>query len=216
MSGYKVWDFWADKYNRLWVQRYSLEPTRKAIAKCILDKCETQDGVKILDIGCGTGQLAGELGERGRKYKYLGIDVSKNMISQALKDNYKNAEFIVCDIEDFDYSNTDVSEFDIIVSSHSLPYFKNKPNILAKINKMLSSRGVFILVNASENNFYDKIIMKFVKLTTSKAEYLSRNMLLFLLKKNGFEIIRDEIIREKVFMPTICFITCAKGKEAIK
>ena len=52
-----IWDFWATKYNRLWVQRYSLTPTREYLLKVV----DINRPLKILDLGCGPGELIEEL-----------------------------------------------------------------------------------------------------------------------------------------------------------
>ena len=49
---FNIWNFWADKYDKLWVQKYSLKPTRNYIVKA-LSKYIKNDGIKVLDLGCG-------------------------------------------------------------------------------------------------------------------------------------------------------------------
>ena len=74
---YEVWEKLAHKYNRLWVQKYSLGPTRREILKIALPMLEENPNLKILDIGCGTGQLIGEISSQYKELYYLGIDVAK-------------------------------------------------------------------------------------------------------------------------------------------
>jgi methyltransferase type 12 len=50
-----IWDFWANYYNKLWVQKYSLKPSRDKVID-IIKKTKIKNG-DLLDMGCGTGQL---------------------------------------------------------------------------------------------------------------------------------------------------------------
>ena len=72
MSG-NIWNEIANKYERLWVQKYSLAPTRKKIVELIRE-FKSNDNFKLLDIGCGTGQLIGDLikiRKNGELFKFL-------------------------------------------------------------------------------------------------------------------------------------------------
>ncbi len=76
-----IWDFWAKYYNRLWVQKYSLTPTRVCV-KNIIRNFGTGEG-NFLDMGCGTGQLIKEISEEFSFSNIVGIDLSKEMINRA-------------------------------------------------------------------------------------------------------------------------------------
>src|SRR5260370_27623508 len=53
-------------------------------------------GSNVLDVGCGTGHLAGELMRRG--YKAWGVDLSDGMVEYA-REHYRQDRFRVGDIE---------------------------------------------------------------------------------------------------------------------
>lgn len=179
MSNKRIWDFWAKYYERLWVQKISLEPTRKMvieeISKYVDDKNKYYN---ILDIGCGTGQTLFEIIKKFEMYKIKikGIDFSEEMIKEAnLKKmgiNYKNGEvdFLQIDVNNLNIIN---DKFDIIICTHSFPYYKNQKRVIESIEKMLNNDGIIVFVQASINNLYDRIAMFFVKLTTGNAKYLS-------------------------------------------
>jgi len=196
-----IWDYWADKYENLWVQKYSLAPTRKAIIDSLIPILYKDKKYRILDIGCGTGQLQREIENVFKDFdiEYTGVDASEKMID-ICKARDSRANWIVSNIEDFESS---MGEFDIIICSHSFPYFKDKKNIIDKFHRLLKKRGVLILAQASANSLYDSFVMFFVKFTTSKAEYLSIPAILQ-LAENKFKTVDIVKIKEKFYMPTIC------------
>jgi len=68
-------------------------------------------GSRILDLCCGTGQLAQMLSERG--YRVTGIDVSPEMIRFA-RENAPGAEFVIDDARRFSFEEG----FDAVVSTY--------------------------------------------------------------------------------------------------
>jgi len=206
-----IWDFWADKYERLWVQKYSLGPSRKAIIKKIDSVLQKVDHYRILDMGCGTGQLLREMQERFSEFdiSYLGVDASHGMI-KAAGEKSKDIGYVISSVEDFDEGE---GAYDIIVCSHSFPYYKDKAHIVEKLYRLMKKGGLLILVQASGNNLYDILALSFVKLTTSRAEYLSKKNMVALLE-NNFENVEVATIKERFYMPSICMFTAVKGEKS--
>ncbi|MHB8127605.1 MAG: class I SAM-dependent DNA methyltransferase [Mobilitalea sp.] len=194
-----VWDKLAKKYDNLWVQNYSLAPTRKAV----LINIEKLDNInKLLDIGCGTGQLLQEIYINNKNIKLYGLDKSEQMIAQA-KSKKSGATLFCADISEDNILESLGGDFDLVVCCHSFPYYKNKPDVINKIYNLLNDRGYVIFAQASINSFYDKVAMSIVEKTAEKADYLSRKDFIALTEKK-FEIKEEFQIQEKWFMPSIC------------
>lgn len=66
-------------------------------------------GKKILDFGCGKGDLYGFIKERDISINYCGIDVNENLIKLA-KSKYPETEFIAVDLEESEFERV----FDVI------------------------------------------------------------------------------------------------------
>ena len=197
---YEVWEKLAHKYNNLWVQKYSLGPTRREVKKIVLPLLEKNKELKILDIGCGTGQLIKEISDQYKMVNYLGIDVAENMIDIAKKNNKgKNIKFKTSSIETFESAD----KYDIIICTHAFPYFPNKEDMIKKMAGLCNKKGQVIIVNSSTNSLKDLIINFFLKATTSKAKYLSIDEMKKLFKTAKLKVKNIEIIRERFYMPTI-------------
>lgn len=204
---YEVWEKLAHKYNNLWVQKYSLSPTRREVLKIVLPLLKKNNKLKILDIGCGTGQLIKDIYEKEKNINYLGIDVAENMINIARENvNSKNIKFEICPIEHFNTKE----KYDIIICTHAFPYFPKKNSVVRKISKLCNKNANIIIVNSSTNSLKDLLINFFLKATTSKAKYLSIKEMKRLFKNNNLKVKRVNIIREKFYMPTIALFHVVK------
>lgn len=197
---YEVWEKLAHKYNRLWVQKYSLRPTRREVLRIVLPLLEKNKNARILEIGCGTGQLIREISRKYGNVRYLGIDVAENMIKIARTSNTApNLKFTVCPIERFDSGD----RFDIIICTHAFPYFPDKTGALRKIAGLCAENASIVMVQSSTNDLKDLIINFFLKATTSKAKYPSIKEMRRLFAGAGLKVKRIGVIRERRYMPTI-------------
>ena len=203
---FNIWNFWADKYDKLWVQKYSLKPTRNYIVKA-LSKYIKNDEIKVLDLGCGTGELIFELTNKFNKFEVTGIDFSEKMIEISKKRN-PSAKHLKMDASELNILD---SKYDIILCTHSMPYYKEPKNVFKHLNNLLSDEGKLLIGFASGDSIYDKFILGFVKLTTGKANYPSDNEFRAMIFP-FFEVENLKIIRKKFFMPRIAVYTLKKVK----
>ncbi len=94
----------------------------------------------FLDVGCGNGWVVRKIAKEKACKKSIGIDISKNMISQAKKKkDSKKEEFFHTDIESWKYNG----KFDFIFSMESLYYANSLKIALEKIFKLLKPGGQF-------------------------------------------------------------------------
>ena len=200
-----IWNFWASKYDKLWVQKYSLKPTRNYILKSLSD-IKTNDTINVLDLGCGPGQLINEISEKFQNLEITGIDFSEKMLEVSKSRNPK-AQHIKLDAEELDKLK---GKFNIIICTHSLPYYKEPEKIMKELCRLLKDNGRIFMGFASGNSFYDKLILSFVKLTTGPANYPS-DMKFKELTSLYFQVEKLKIIKEKFFMPRIAVYTLKKA-----
>lgn len=211
MDAMGIWDFWAGKYEKLWVQKYSLAPTRKTIVNKLRKIINSKDKkYSILDSGCGTGQLLRDIKAEfsGYDLELTGIDFSSGMIAEA-KAQSRDFSYMVCNIETFEGID---KSYDIIVCSHSFPYYKDKRSVIEKFSGLLREGGSLIMAQASQNNLYDSVVMPFVKLTTSKASYPSVMDVVNMLEPHfcNIETVR---IKERFYMPSIYMFAGVKSES---
>ena len=222
----KVWDFWSRFYDRLWVQRVSLGPTRRAVAAKLAGRLSP--ATRVLDVGCGIGELLGELsqgaikdqasastntsasadGQESSPGLFLGVDASPGMIERA-RNRHPELTFEVRDASRLrglavgdEAQGQGQSGFDVILCTHSLPYYADPEQVLADMAALLGPGGVLLLAQASANSFYDEAVLSLVKLTTGTASYYSIEALKRLAAAR-FEVASVEKVPTAWFMPSI-------------
>jgi ubiquinone/menaquinone biosynthesis C-methylase UbiE len=104
-----------------------------------------QTGEKILDLGCGTGDLANKLNQLG--VHIIGVDKSENMVQQAQK-KYPALTFKVQDAVNLGYSN----EFDAVFSNATLHWVKAPQPALQSIYHALKPGGRFVAEFGGKGN----------------------------------------------------------------
>lgn len=194
-----VWNFWANYYDKLWVQHISLAPTRALVTANIGNLLLEKERLVILDMGCGTGQQYGEIfSEFGpNHFQYLGVDLSPLMIAKAIE-KYPEADFQTTDVADF----RSATKFDVIICSHSFPYYNDARKTLAMLAGLLTPGGTLLLSQACMNSLFDKIVLTGVGLTTGHANYRS------ILDMQGlgadlFQTLATTRISHRFFMPSL-------------
>ena len=95
-----------------------------------------KQGEKILDLGCGTGDLANTLSEYG--VEIVGVDNSENMVKQAIH-KYGHIPFKVQDATNLDYHN----EFHAVFSNATLHWVQSASQALHGIYQSLKQGGRF-------------------------------------------------------------------------
>lgn len=106
-------------------------------------------GAKILDLGCGTGELIAELQERG--CDVWGVDFDKNAIEVA-KNQFNLKNVYLESFDDF-FQRTDLPLFNIITLFEVLEHLDNPLEFIRNVKKMLKSDGKIILTTPSRQRF---------------------------------------------------------------
>ncbi|MCK5686670.1 methyltransferase domain-containing protein, partial [bacterium] len=152
-----IWDFWADYYDGLWAQKYSLGPTQKKVTDKIK---ELGINGMHLDLGCGTGKLIHEMDIEG--IKSVGLDRSINML--------KNVQQPINSQKDiFQGSGTALpfkdNCFDCLTALHSLPYMFPKSEAFKEFSRVCKKDGILIIANANAETLWDHFFIMFIKMT---------------------------------------------------
>ncbi|MDK2771302.1 MAG: class I SAM-dependent methyltransferase [Flavobacterium sp.] len=103
----------------------------------------TKEKAKILDVGCGPGNISKYLLSKRPDYAIFGIDIAPNMVELAKKNN-PTADFLVMDSRNI---NEIQAKFDAIVCGFCLPYLSDLDceKFLADCYHLLHENGLIYL-----------------------------------------------------------------------
>lgn len=142
---------------------------------------------KILDVGCGTGVLAGILTDYG--YDVTGIDISDSAIEKC---HEKGINAYVQDLsEPFSFKER---EFDCILMSEVLEHIVDPIQVLRKLRAVLKPGGVMIITTPNSVFFTRRLRYLIGKSSTetqnfSHLRFFSKKLLSSVVTAAGFQIV---------------------------
>ena len=104
-----------------------------------------KEGERILDVGCGTGDLASEITAQGATV--VGTDTSEEMILAA-KQKYPMIEFSTQDATAMHFAN----EFDAVFSNAALHWMKQQDKVIQNVYNALKPGGRFVAEMGGHGN----------------------------------------------------------------
>lgn len=122
---------------------FRASPTHRVRLKAILDLIRREfpnpDGVRVLEVGCGTGNIALPIAHAG--YSILGIDIDTTSIGIARNRNaFPHAQFEVCPLSDLQGA-----PYDVVILTEVLEHVPSYRELLSDIRRRLAPRGLLIL-----------------------------------------------------------------------
>lgn len=197
-AGRTIWDYWAPRYDRLYVQRVSLGPSR-ALVHAHIDEVSPA-ARRFLDLGCGIGQFARELAERHAEAEVVGLDPTHGMIERARRDfAHPRVRYLEGSIE----AAPADGGFDVVTCMHAFPYIPDPAAAAARFKSLLRPGGRVIIIQANAHSGFDRFILWFVERTTTPARYRSTAELAAILATGG---LRPGVVRplpRRMFVPSI-------------
>ena len=111
----------------------------------LIELLQPRPGERILDLGCGTGQLTAEIAASGAHV--VGLDSSPEMLGQA-RQNYPHLKFVLADATDFRFDEP----FDAVFSNAALHWVKDAEASVACIAAALRPGGRFVAEYGGKGN----------------------------------------------------------------
>ena len=131
------------------MERFGAGWTRALEHADLLALLPPADGRRALDLGCGAGQLAHYLAERGAA-EVLGVDISERMLALARADRaHPRVTYQRAAIENLAFPP---ARFDLVVSSLALHYVEDYRGLMRRVADWLAPGG--ILVYSTEHPIY--------------------------------------------------------------
>ena len=104
---------------------------------------------RLIDLGCGNGQLLEEVGRNFPEAKLAGVDLSTALI-QASHRTKREIEWFTCDLQQRDSVNPELhGRFDTVVASELIEHLEEPSNLLVNALKLASHGGRLLLSTQS-------------------------------------------------------------------
>ncbi|MBI2465492.1 class I SAM-dependent methyltransferase [Candidatus Shapirobacteria bacterium] len=132
---------------------------RRALCKVLIElslKVETSE--TILDLGCGSGRLLIPLAKLYPHKKFVGVDLSEEMLI-SLRDNVvgeglTNVEVIKADFDNGWTEKLSSIKFDLVIFFQSIHFVGDLPRLVNRVKTILSDKGSMIIASTNHEQFY--------------------------------------------------------------
>ncbi len=113
-------------------------------------------GIRVLDVGCGSGRVMNRLAELYTNSRFLGIDLSDEAIGAARTESarrrLRNVDFVARDLSDFD-ATADPAAYELVTSFDAIHDQARPLNVLKGIHRALTPAGVYLMQDIKGSSF---------------------------------------------------------------
>ena len=120
----------------------------------------------ILDVACGTGELAKLLLAKNPQQQITGIDISELMleVAKGKLQAYSNVNLYNTSVTSLPFAK---ESFDIVICASAFHYFESPQLALDQMKRVLKPQGKIIILDWCRDYFFLKIVDAWLKLTDS-------------------------------------------------
>lgn len=118
----------------------------------IINAIYIKDGLRILDLGCGSGYMTFPLAKKNKNISVVGLDIVSDTLERnnikAKEDGLDNIEFVSYEGYDFPFEN---ASFDLVVSRYALHHFPDIYRSMREVARVLKPGGRLFISDPRPN-----------------------------------------------------------------
>lgn len=118
------------------LQSWVYRPTQDAVVNVLLDRLPD----RVLDVGCGTGQLTARIADELRPKQVVGCDASTGMLARA-RERSADVTWVEGSAEALPFGD---DSFDAVVTTEAFHWF-DQARALAEFRRVLTDEGVLVI-----------------------------------------------------------------------
>lgn len=132
---------------------YNKQTQDEQYLESILAFLPLTNGMKILDLGIGSGYLSFTIAQKFPAVTIIGLDiVEKALVAnriRAMKENIKNIGFVTYDGCDFPFED---NEFDMVVTRYALHHFPDIQKSISEVSRVIKPGGFLFISDPTPND----------------------------------------------------------------
>ncbi|WP_374029148.1 methyltransferase domain-containing protein [Bdellovibrio bacteriovorus] len=144
----------ADSWNPQQYDKYKSERSQPFYD--LMNMLQSTSHPRVLDLGCGTGELTSELHHFVKADQTCGLDSSDKMLEQARKHESATLRFQKGAIETW----TTADKFDIVFSNAALQWCSDHPRLFARIKNFLEPHGQLAIQMPMNHDYPTHVLAK--------------------------------------------------------
>lgn len=158
------------------------------IQEKLLESIMEENPKRILDAGCGTGQLLAKMAETWPKAKLTGLDISEEMLAKAKEKEYAGSEPELHCASVYDIPLKDKS-VDLITNTISSHFYIELADALDEFYRVLKPKGKLVMANVT-NGIIGSLPGPFKEEVPVPAQrFRSKQLWLDFFELKGFEVL---------------------------
>lgn len=145
----------------------------------LFDRYGLSGALRILDLGCGTGEITRRLAELYPQATLVGIDILESNLAVARRDSAAFGERIGYEVGDaFALAHADAS-FDLVVCRHMSQAVPDFPQVLAQVTRVLGPGGWLHLLSEDYGMLHMPVVARGAE-SFDPDRFWNRNAIAFL------------------------------------
>ncbi|MFK8025467.1 MAG: class I SAM-dependent methyltransferase [Ilumatobacter sp.] len=187
-------DLWSASYDRPGLQATTYRPVHDAV----LERLDGLTPSRILDLGCGTGQLTERLREKFPSSELVGVDLSDGMLEKAA-DRTHATGFIRGNAQALPLA---ARTLDVVTCTESFHWYDDQEAAVAELARLLRPGGRLVIASiAAVTGLADDAIQRATTLAGRPVRPIPKRRLKRLLDDGGFDVTHQGRIPRLGFVP---------------
>lgn len=156
----------------------------KVMYEPLLEEIKKNPEGKLLDVGCGTGNILCKL--VNGKRELFGIDLSENMVKECKERMEDHAEIKVADAEHMPYKD---NFFEVLICNASFHHYPHPEEVLKEMKRVLKSGGRLLIGEGHALQPFRALLnLSFRFSNSGDFKSYGKNEFIRMLENNGFSL----------------------------
>ena len=174
------------------------------VAEHIISKSDqTDEALKVLELGCGKGYNICYLAKRFPEVQFLGIDISEASIQEA-KSKTRTLQNVTIQKMDMDYASFDPDSYHIVFDVETVCHTQDHLQLITKVYGALKEDGLFILFDnfrkgtLTTDQVLEQKALRYIEIAVGIQDGIAINEWIDLANQIGFETIVNNDLSAKI------------------